>query len=166
MSARQLQKNGAANVATCAITKNAAVPQLTLPSCRPAGKASCSFILFINSSQRSKRFFLGRRSNSATDCSASMLDLSGMTSARNLKDVPTAGDVNDLGGLRLPERGSRMRMRMNEPAHAIGKEHVHLLRLDEGRYFTFSESLMHQHLPSAICQRRIVGGAGLCRSPL
>jgi hypothetical protein len=76
-------------------------------------------------------------------------------SARNLKDVPTAGDVNDRG-FRLPERGLRMRMRMNEPAHAIGKEHVHLLRFDQGGYFAFSESLMHQHLPSAICQRRIV----------
>src|SRR5215471_18898270 len=50
----------------------------------------------------------------------------------------------------------RVNMRMNESAQAIGKQHVHLLWLDDGRYFTFSESRVHQHLPAPICPGAVV----------
>jgi hypothetical protein len=49
---------------------------------------------------------------------------------------------------------------MDQPAHAIRKEHVDLLRLDHGSYFTRPVGGMGQVLSRAIGARAIIGSAG------
>src|SRR5437762_4255212 len=151
MSARQLQKNGAARVAAWAITRKVPLLQLILSCCR-AGIAAVFSLAFINSSKR-----YATRSNSASECWPSNFASStrafpntlvtwkvrsirsrpGMTSARKVKAMPTLTSGDDRG-FRL--RG--LRMSVNEPPHAIGKQHIHLLRFDDGRDFALTECRM------------------------
>src|SRR6185503_7658358 len=54
---------------------------------------------------------------------------------------------------------------MNQAAHAIGEEYVHLAWFDDGRHFTFSKIWVHDRLSASISARAIIGCARVGRRP-
>jgi hypothetical protein len=68
-----------------------------------------------------------------------LLSLPGINSARNVSQVPAVTDRPDD---RFDFAGRRLRMGMNQPSHAVGEQHIHFLRFDEGGNLAFAERRM------------------------
>jgi hypothetical protein len=56
----------------------------------------------------------------------------------------------------LFENYLRVGTRMDQPSHAIGKQHVNLSRLDQGRNFASAPNRMAHRLAGSICAFHVV----------